>query len=136
MGWENLPEDEPEIVVDELPPAPKLVVNEVAPAPKSSMKSNTIRNEISSASKPILETKLVDIAGESEKPKNYLNEGAEKPAFKERKSRGEKFMNTPVDIYEPGFRSDVYEGLVEFFKKRRAEKDKLDRLREKIGLRK
>lgn len=109
MGWENIPEDEAsEIVVDELPPAPK----------------------------PILETKLVDIAGESEKPKNYLNEGAEKPAFKERQESGEKFMNTPVDIYEPGFRQDVYEGLVDFFKKRKAEKDKLDRLRDKIGLRK
>jgi hypothetical protein len=106
-GWGYMPENDSEPVVDELPPAPK----------------------------PILETKLVDIAGESEAPKNYLNEGAEKPAFKAKQDSGEKFMNTPVDVYEPGFRSDVYEGLVEFFKKRRAEKDRLDRLREKMGLR-
>lgn len=83
--------------------------------------------------KLVLETKLVDIATEAEKPKNYLNEGEEKK-FKETKETP-GYMNTPVEIYEPGFRSDMYEAMLKYFKEKKERSRQLDALRNKLGMR-
>lgn len=110
-GWQNLPTDDQKewdhehMPVDPMPEPPK----------------------------PIIETKLVDLASEAESPKTYLAQG-ERKNFEEKRDKSDK-MNTPVDVYEPGFRTDLYEGLIKFFRDKRKRTDQLDRLRQKIGLR-
>lgn len=110
-GWTNLPTDEQKqwdhehMPIDPLPEPPK----------------------------PMVETKLVDIDAESEKPKTYLDQG-ERKNFEEKREKSDK-MNTPVDIYEPGFRTELYEGLIKYFKDKRKRMDQIERIRQKIGLR-
>lgn len=84
--------------------------------------------------KPMLETKLVDIAEEVVTPKTYVaQEGQEKP-FEKKKADGFSVAE-PVNIYEPGFRSDLYEAMVNYFRSQRKTRENNQRLREKIGLR-
>lgn len=84
--------------------------------------------------KPDIETKVLDLASEAEDKKQYVvKEGEEKP-FEKRKRDGFQVAE-PVNIYEPGFRSDLYEGLQKYFREKREEKDRVERIRKKIGLR-
>jgi hypothetical protein len=78
--------------------------------------------------KPIIETKLMDIATESEAPKKYIDGVAHK-------DRPKQSMNEPVNVYEPGFRSDMFDAMVDYFKKRREVKHRNEELRKKLGLR-
>lgn len=86
------------------------------------------------APKPDIETKLVDLATEVEDKKQYLPQEGEKKPFEKRKEAGVR-VSEPVNVYEPGFRTDLYEGIMRYFKEKRREKDRLEKLRAKIGLR-
>ncbi len=86
------------------------------------------------APKPVLETKLVDFATEAEAPKTYVVKEDEQKPFEKRKEDGFS-MSEPVNVYEPGFRSDMYEAIVNYFKQQRKVRENNQRLREKIGLR-
>lgn len=84
--------------------------------------------------KPMEKTVMIDLATESEKPKFYVpEEGSPKP-FEERKAEGVQ-MAPPVDIYEPGFRSDMYEAMLNYFKNKAETRKKHDLLKEKMGWR-
>jgi hypothetical protein len=80
---------------------------------------------------PMEKTVLIDIAGESENPKNYLNEGQEK-AFEKRKKEGFE-MNAPVDVYEPGFRSDLVSAIKNYWRFKRETRERHDAIRAKTG---
>lgn len=94
-----------------------------------------VDTEIPEAPKPAEKTVLVDFVTEAEAPKTYVASEDEPRPKDVRKAEGIKSYAPPVDIHETGFRSDVYEGLVEFFKQKRETRIKLDALRKKIGLR-
>lgn len=83
--------------------------------------------------KPDIPTQLVDFAGEAEKKQTYIPKDT-KP-FQERKAAGITKVSEPVNVYEPGFRSDMYSAIVKYFKEKRAEKERVQKLREKLGLR-
>ena len=80
--------------------------------------------------KPDIETKLVDIATEVEKPKAYIN-----PEKKYEKPKELSPVSEPVNIYEPGFRTDMYAAMVKYFREKKREKENVQKLREKLGLR-
>jgi len=82
---------------------------------------------------PDIPIKMVDVATESEKPKTYIPRD-EKP-FQEKKAGGVAKVTEPVNIYEPGFRQDLHDGLIKFFRERNQRKRELEQLRDKIGLR-
>lgn len=82
---------------------------------------------------PDMPIKTVDLATESETPKTYIPKD-EKP-FQDRKAAGVSKVSEPVNVYEPGFRTDVYDGLIKFFRERNQRKRELEKLRDKIGLR-
>ena len=81
---------------------------------------------------PDTKTEIVDLATEAEKPKTYV---PEEKKFKERKESGEIKASTPVDIYEPGFRSDMYDAILNFFKEKKKMQHKHAALKEKMGWR-
>lgn len=81
---------------------------------------------------PMEKTVVVDFVGEAEKPKTYLDEG-DKPAFKKRQEEGFS-MAPPVDIYEPGFRSDVYAAIKRYFLDKKATQNRIQAIREKTGI--
>lgn len=84
---------------------------------------------------PMEKTVLVDMAGELEAgAKPYVATEGNKP-FEKRKAEGVTNYAPPVDVYEPGFRSDLYEALVAYFRKQADTKARNQRLREKIGWR-
>jgi hypothetical protein len=80
---------------------------------------------------PMEKTVLVDYATEVENRKNYLEEGRE-PAFK--KKREEGTVAPPVDVYEPGFRSDLVAAIKSYWKKQRETREKVQKIREKTGI--
>lgn len=84
---------------------------------------------------PDTKTELVDLASESEKPKVYVQKEGEVKKFQERKESGEIKASTPVDIYEPGFRSDMYDAILNFFKEKKKMQHKHAALKEKMGWR-
>lgn len=81
------------------------------------------------APKPDIETKLVDITPEK---KTYIPEAGDKKPFETRKEEGFS-MAEPVNIYEPGFRSEVKDALIKYWKEKRERRDHLDSLRVKLG---
>lgn len=83
---------------------------------------------------PDIATRLVDVAAAEENPRTYIPEEGDKKPFEEKQAAGVN-MNQPVDISETGFRSDIAEAMIKFFKEKRAMKDKLDGLRNKMGMR-
>lgn len=83
--------------------------------------------------KPDIATELVDIAAGVENQETYIPK--ERKPFQERKEAGVTAVSEPVNIYEPGFRSDMYEAMVNYFKEKKKERIRLDKLRERIGLR-
>lgn len=84
------------------------------------------------APKPVVETKLVDLASEIEKPKTYVPDETEEKPKDANKKLG---LAPPVNIYEPGFRTDMYAALVNYFKAKRATKERNAELRAKMGMR-
>lgn len=117
MGWDRLSTDDQkdsnwenymEVLAEPIPPPPK----------------------------PDTATVLVDLATEAEKPKTYVAEPeeGEKKVFEKRKEEGFS-MAPPVDVYEPGFRSDLYDAIVEYWKNKAAQRQKLADLKQKIGMR-
>lgn len=80
---------------------------------------------------PMERTVLVDLAGEVENKKTYLeNDAAEK-----RLARKEEGALAPsVDVYEPGFRSDLYAAIKSYFKKQAETRKMVQRVREKTGI--
>ena len=80
---------------------------------------------------PMEKTVLVDYATEVENKKNYLNEGQE-PAFK--KQREEGTVAPPVDVYEPGFRTDLVAAIKRYWREKRETADKVQKLQKKLGL--
>jgi len=107
MSWNSLPQKEEEIdgAIPEPPPAYK---------------------------EPDTKTQVLDLASEVENKKTYTpKEGEEKP-FETRKAEGFS-MAPPVDIYEPGFRSDMYEAIIDYFKRKKDTRDKNNSIREKLG---
>lgn len=115
MSWQNLPTDDlKEASFDNY--MDKLA----APLPE--------------APRPMEETKLIDLAAEGAAPKTYLpDEHAPKP-FSKKKEDGFS-MAPPVDVYEPGFRTDLKDAILTYFKRQRAIKEKNAQIRAKIGLR-
>lgn len=81
---------------------------------------------------PMEKTEIIDLATEAEKPKNYLNEGEQKP-FEKLKEEGFS-MAPPLDVYEPGFRTDLYKAIKGYFKDKKATREKLQAIREKTGI--
>jgi len=75
-----------------------------------------------------IETKLVDLAGEAEAPKKYTEKAYEKP-------KSALATSEPLNVYEPGFRSDLYAGITKYFREKRDERRRLDDIRKKLGLR-
>ncbi len=80
---------------------------------------------------PMEKTQLVDLASEVENKKTYLDENAP-PAWKKKKEEGT--LAPPVDVYEPGFRSDLYAAIKSYFKKQRDTREMVQRVREKTGI--
>lgn len=78
---------------------------------------------------PDTKTVLVDI--DPEEKKTYT---PDEKAFEKRKEEGFS-LGPPVDIYEPGFRSEVYEALVNYFKGKREQKAHFEELKKKMGWR-
>ncbi len=116
-GW-NLPqkdEDEALLSIDtSIPEAPPV---DTTPPPEAV---------------PMEKTELVDVADQMGKSQ-HGQDGEKK--FQRRKEEGIKSVSPPVDVYEPGFRSDVASALVKYFKEKRREQDRIAALRKKIGLR-
>lgn len=76
---------------------------------------------------PMERTQLVDIATQAEAPKTDA-----KP-FEKRKEEGFS-MAPPLDVYEPGFRSDLYAAIKSYFKHQKVTRDKIQAIREKTGI--
>lgn len=82
------------------------------------------------APEPMENTVVVDLATEVENPKTYLDEGTERRL----KQAAEGTVAPPVEIYEPGFRTDLYEALTDYFKKKREIRRNNDRIRQITGI--
>jgi hypothetical protein len=79
---------------------------------------------------PMEKTVLVDLAGAVENKKTYLEEGDE--ARKARKAEGT--LAPPVDVYEPGFRTDLYAAIKSYFRKQKETRERIQAIREKTGI--
>lgn len=79
---------------------------------------------------PMERTVLVDLAGGVENRKTYLEEDSS--AREARKAE----MNAapPLDIHEPGFRSDLTAAIRSYFKMQRDTRAMVQRAREKTGI--
>lgn len=80
---------------------------------------------------PMEKTVLVDYATEVENRKNYLEEGHE-PGWKKKKEEGT--VSPPVDVYEPGFRSDLVAAIKRYWADQRKTREKVQKIREKTGI--
>mgnify|MGYP006967775710 FL=1 len=80
---------------------------------------------------PMEKTVLVDYATEVENRKNYLEEGQE-PAFK--KKREEGTVAPPLDVYEPGFRTDLVSAIKRYWREKRETQQRVQALQKKLGL--
>lgn len=78
---------------------------------------------------PMEKTVLVDLAGEVEGKKSVLN--AEADARSARKAEG---MDAPVDVYEPGFRTDLRDAILSYWRDQRKIRENNQKIREKTGI--
>lgn len=78
---------------------------------------------------PMEKTVLVDLAEAVEDKKTYDQAPDQREA---RKAEG--LLAPPVDIYEPGFRSDLAEAITAYFKKQRAVRENNARIRKITGI--
>lgn len=81
---------------------------------------------------PMERTEVVDLASEAENPHTYVDDDGRK-VFEQRKEDGFEIA-PPVDVYEPGFRSDLYSAIKKYFKDKRDMSQKLQAIREKTGI--
>lgn len=79
---------------------------------------------------PMERTVLVDLASEVENRKTHLEEGS---AAREAR-KAENNAAPPVDVYEPGFRTDLTAAIKSYFKKQRDTRAKVQRAREATGI--
>lgn len=79
---------------------------------------------------PMEKTVVVDLASEVENKKTHLEENSD--ARLARKAEGT--LAPPVDVYEPGFRSDLTAAIKSFFKKQKNTREMVQRVREKTGI--
>ncbi len=79
---------------------------------------------------PMENTVVVDLASEVENKKTHLEDGSEQRLA--RKEEGS--LAPPVDVYEPGFRSDLTAAIRSYFKKQRDTRQMVQRIREKTGI--
>lgn len=82
---------------------------------------------------PDTKTELIDLAGAVENRQKYI---PDEPSSKEARLEKvkEKGFSPPVDVYEPGFRTDLYEAIKNFWREKKKTRDKLDKIREKTGI--
>lgn len=78
---------------------------------------------------PMEKTVLVDLAEGVENKATYDQAPVDREA---RKAEGR--LAPPVDVYEPGFRSDLSEAIVDYFKKQRKIRENNDRIRKITGI--
>lgn len=109
MSWNNLPDQEFDI--DGTIPEPPPVYKE-----------------------PDTKTQVLDLASEVENKKTYVAKEDEEKPFETRKAEGFS-MAPPVDIYEPGFRSDMYEAIISYFKQKKEMRTKHEQIKAKMGWR-
>lgn len=81
---------------------------------------------------PMEKTVLVDLASEVENKKTYLDEDGAAAKRLARKEEGT--LAPPVDVYEPGFRSDLYAAIKSYFKKQAETRKRVQAIREKTGI--
>lgn len=81
---------------------------------------------------PMEKTVIVDLASEVEEKKTYLDENGAASSRRARKEEGT--LAPPIDIYEPGFRSDLYAAIKSYFKEQKRVRDNNQRIREKTGI--
>ncbi len=79
---------------------------------------------------PMEKTVLVDFASEAEAPRTHLE--ADSEARLARKESG--IAAPPVDVYEPGFRTDLYSAIKDFFRKQKETRERVQAIREKTGI--
>ena len=79
---------------------------------------------------PMEKTVLVDLASEVENKKTYLEEGSD--AREARKAEG--LLAPPLDVYEPGFRSDLVEAITAYWKDKRRVRENNARIRSITGI--
>lgn len=79
---------------------------------------------------PMEKTVVVDLAGEVENKKTHLEENSD--ARLARKAEGT--LAPPVDVYEPGFRSDLTAAIRSYFKKQADTRKRVQAIREKTGI--
>ena len=79
---------------------------------------------------PMEKTVLVDLAEGVENKKTYIEEGS--AAREARKAEG--IAAPSVDVYEPGFRTDLYAAIKSYFKKQADTRKKVQAIREKTGI--
>lgn len=108
MGWANIPQKEEDYLdIDTSIPEPPVY------------------------REPDTKTVLVDLATEAENKKTHV---PEEKVFEKRKEEGFS-MAPPVEIYEPGFRSDMYDAILNYFKEKKKVRDKNQEIRKKFGWR-
>lgn len=80
---------------------------------------------------PMERTVLVDLASEVENKKTYLTDDA---AERRQARKEEGTLAPPVDVYEPGFRSDLAAAIKSYFQKQRETRLRVQAIREKTGI--
>lgn len=83
---------------------------------------------------PEIKTEVLDLATEVENKKTYVPTEGDKKPFEKRKEEGFS-MAPPVNIYEPGFRSDLYEAIINFWRQKKQIRQRNADLKEKMGWR-
>lgn len=83
-------------------------------------------------SQPMQPTVLVDLATEVENKGQYIDESKPKK-FEQRKQEGFE-MAPPVDIYEPGFRTDLVAAIQNYFAEQKRIRDNNERIRKITGI--
>ncbi len=78
---------------------------------------------------PMEKTVLVDLAESVENKATYDQTPVDREA---RKAEGK--VAPPVDVYEPGFRSDLVEAITDYWKKKRLVRENNDRIRKITGI--
>lgn len=78
---------------------------------------------------PMEQTKLVDLASEVENKRTYIGDGD--PTWKAKKE--ESNVAPRFEVYEPGFRTDLYAAIVNFWKTQAKTRANNQSIREKTG---
>lgn len=79
---------------------------------------------------PMEKTVVVDLASAVENKETHLEESSDRRLAR----KAEGTLAPPVDVYEPGFRSDLTAAIKDFFRKQRETRDRVQKIREKTGI--